>query len=130
MPADRVVVTAIVTSEHGVLLCRRRDGKPEISLPGGEWEDGESAEECAIRETAEETGLTVTVGPVLGERIHPRTGRRMIYYPALPVGDDTRIKVGDPDEHSEVMWVAWPDAADLLPGLFEPVRTHLEHVFG
>lgn len=126
---DRVVVTAIVTSPAGVLLCRRHDGKPEWSFPGGEWEDGESEVECAIRETAEETGLTVEAGERLGERIHPKTGRRMIYYAAAPVGSDTRTKVGDPDEHAEVAWVPWADARDRLPHLFEPVAEHLERTF-
>lgn len=130
MSAERVVVTAIVTSEHGVLLCHRRDGSPEYSFPGGEWEDDESAEDCAIRETAEETGLTVELGPVLGERIHPKTGRRMIYYPATPVGDDTRVKVGDTDEHDAVQWMTWAEAEPLLPYLFGPVHEHLAATIG
>lgn len=130
MPAERVVVTAIVTSQAGVLLCRRLDGKPEYSFPGGEWEDGESSQECAIRETAEETGLTVTIGPLLGERVHPKTGKTMLYYAATPADDDLRVKVGDTDEHDEVGWFTWADAEPLLPFLFEPVKAHLERTLG
>lgn len=130
MPAERVVVTAIVTSGEGVLLCRRHDGKPEWSFPGGEWEDGESSQECAIRETAEETGLTIDIGPLLGERIHPKTQRRMLYYAAAPADADTRTKVGDPDEHSEVRWMPWAEAEPLLPHLFGPVHDHLAATIG
>lgn len=130
MPAERVVVTAIVTSEHGVLLCHRLDGKPEYSFPGGEWEDGESSQECAIRETAEETGLTIDIGPLLGERVHPKTQRRMLYYSGTPADEDTRVKVGDTDEHDEVRWVPWSEAEALLPHLFEPVREHLVATIG
>ncbi len=130
MPAERVVVTAIVTSEHGVLLCRRIDGKPPYSFPGGEWEDGESSQECAIRETAEETGLMIDIGPLLGERVHPKTLRRMLYYAATPADEDTRVKVGDTDEHDEVRWVPWAEVRDLLPGLYEPVAEHLERTLG
>ena len=130
MSAERVVVTAIVTSEHGVLLCHRIDGKPEFSFPGGEWEDGESSQECAARETAEETGLTVVIGTLLGERVHPKTGRRMLYYAATPTDEDTRVKVGDTDEHDRVEWVPWSEAEERLPHLFEPVRQHLVATIG
>jgi len=38
---------------------------------------GESPEAAAVRETLEETGLTVKVGRVLGERDHPDSGRHL-----------------------------------------------------
>ena len=119
------VVTAIVLSDHGVLLCRRHDGKPEWSFPGGEVEAGESWADTAERECAEETGLTVVPGEVLGERVHPKTGRHMAYV-ACDAAGDTRVKVGDPDEHSEVGWYSLEQAREMLPGLDEPVEKHLE----
>jgi mutator protein MutT len=45
-----------------VLLLKRKDGVPYGGLwgfPGGGAEEGESPEEAAIRETAEETGIKV-----------------------------------------------------------------------
>lgn len=118
------VVTAIVTSERGVLLCRRIDGSPLWSFPGGEVEDAEAYPDTAERECQEETGLQVVSGEVLGERVHPKSKRHMVYIACAADGDLT-TKVGDPEEHSEVRWVPWSEAEGLLPYLFEPVEAHL-----
>ena len=48
--------TAIVETEHGILLTAGRRGKPFI-LPGGGAERGESRFVAALRELTEETGL-------------------------------------------------------------------------
>jgi 8-oxo-dGTP pyrophosphatase MutT (NUDIX family) len=48
---------AIVTSDLGVLVGRRRDGIPPWTFPGGKIEPGESPEDAAVRETLKETGL-------------------------------------------------------------------------
>ena len=127
---ERVVVTAIVTSDAGVLLCRRHDGEPEWSFPGGRWEAGETARECAARETAEETGLAIEVGDQLGRRVHPKTGRVIVYFAARAEGDDRRVRVGDPDEHAEGAWVSWAEARERLSHLFGPVAEHLERTLG
>lgn len=62
-----VGVGAVIVDESRVVLVRRRSAPlaGEWSLPGGAVETGETLEECVARETAEETGLTVTVGPVI-----------------------------------------------------------------
>lgn len=126
----RPVVSVIITSPRGVLLCERIDGPPPYSFPGGEWEDGETRDECAVRETAEETGLTVQVTGVLGERVHPKTLRRMHYVAAAPVDGELDAKNGDPDGHRSVEWYPWVQARDMLPHLFEPVAEHLTRELG
>lgn len=49
----------------------------------------------------------------------------MIYLACYPV-TKTDVFVGDEDELAEVRWVSLEEAEELLPGLFGPVRLHLE----
>lgn len=123
------VVAAIVTSPEGVLVGRRRDGKPPWTFIAGEQEPGERPEDTAVREVKEETGLEVRAGQVIGERDHPKTGRRMYYLAATPT-HGTDVFVGDEDELAEVRWLSLAEADQLLPGMFGPVREHLARELG
>lgn len=63
-PKDRVVVGSLcyVFREETVLLLKR-NRMPQRGLwtaPGGKLEQGESPDECVIREVQEETGLLIT----------------------------------------------------------------------
>ena len=80
------VVAAIVTSDRGVLVGRRVDGTPPWTFIAGEQDavKDENPADTAVREVKEETGLVVTAGEVIGERVHPKTHRRMIYIAARP----------------------------------------------
>lgn len=125
-PLRPSIVAAIVTSNLGVLIERRHDGRPLWTFPAGEAEPGESPADTAIREAKEETGLQVVVSHTLGERQHPKTGRHMIYLAARPF-QGTAVHVGDEDELAEVKWVSLAEAVELMPGMFEPVHEHLAH---
>jgi 8-oxo-dGTP pyrophosphatase MutT (NUDIX family) len=124
-PEPVPVVAAIVTSHQGVLIGKRNDGKPPYTFIAGEIESGESPADAAIREVKEETGLRVRAGGVIGRRVHPKTGRTMVYMAARPT-HGTEVFVGDEDELAEVRWVSLAEADDLMGGMiFEPVRQHL-----
>lgn len=127
------VVTAIVTSSRGVLVGRRNDGKPPWTFIAGEQDavQDESPADTAVREVKEETTLEVEAGDVIGERVHPRTGRHMIYMAARPVRG-TEIVVGDEEELAEVRWVSLAECDQLMAeyGMFEPVHDYLERELG
>lgn len=126
MSEKRPVVSVVITSERGVVLCERQpDDPPPYALPGGEWEDGETREECGVREVAEETGLTVRITGLIGERVHPKTQRRMHYLAAEPVDSELDVKNGDEDEHVSVGWYSLGEATERMVGLYEPVAEHL-----
>jgi len=128
-PQRPAVITAIVTSDLGVLVGKRNDGKPPWTFIAGENEPGESPADTIVREVKEETGLRTRAGGTIGERIHPATKRHMVYVEAVPT-HGTDVFVGDEDELAEVRWVGLAEADELLPGMFEPVRAHLARAIG
>lgn len=97
----------------------------------GEIEPGESPTDAVTREVKEETGLLVAAAErPIGRRVHPKTHRTMIYLACQPT-HGTEVYVGDTDELAQVRWVPTLDELDeLLPGMFEPVRTHLVRALG
>lgn len=125
-PEPQPVVAAIVVSEHGALVGQRNDGKPPWTFIAGEIEPGESPTDAITREVKEETGLLVkAANRPIGRRVHPKTGRTMIYLAGEPT-HGTQTWVGDADELADVRWVPTLDELDeKMPGMFEPVRTHL-----
>jgi 8-oxo-dGTP pyrophosphatase MutT (NUDIX family)/transcriptional regulator with XRE-family HTH domain len=129
--AQLPVVAAIVTSRLGVLVGRRNDGKPPWTFIAGEQDavKDENPADTAVREVKEETGLRVEAGDVIGERVHPKTRRTMVYVAAVPT-HGTEVFVGDEDELAEVRWVSLAEADELLPGMYEPVREHLARELG
>jgi 8-oxo-dGTP diphosphatase len=121
------IAAAVIINDGQVLLVRRRVKEGELSwqFPSGQVEPGETGEQAAVRETQEETGLTVRASGSLGERVHPNTGRTMIYT-ACEVVDGTAY-VADEEELAEV---AWSDRATLTAYVpypfFGPVQDHLD----
>lgn len=118
---------AVVVSGGTFLMIRRREREGDLlwALPGGAIEEGEGPEEAAVRETIEETGLTVKAVRLLGQRVHPKTGREMSYTACEVV--DGEAHVADADELDAVAWVTLEEIPQYVPyGLFGPVQEYLE----
>lgn len=121
------IAAAIIVRDDRVLMIRRRVREGELSwqFPAGAIEPGETAEEAAVRETLEETRLTVEATKLLGERVHPKTGRAMSYT-ACRVLDGEAV-VGDEEEIAEIAWVSHAEIPEYVPyGLFQPVQDWLD----
>src|SRR5437879_840003 len=101
---------AVVVDGGRLLLIRRSAPEGDLvwALPGGTIEPSETAPEAAVRETLEETGLTVEAVENLGERIHPDTGRRITYVACTAVAGAARAA-----SPREVAAVAWATPADI-----------------
>lgn len=121
-------VSAAVIVENGrALLVRRRvpEGDLVWSFPAGKVEPGETPEQAAVRETCEEVGLDVAVVKSLGERIHPATGRRIVYVACDVVAGTARV--ADVDEIAEVEWCDKARVDELVPfPFFPPVQAYLD----
>lgn len=121
------IAAAIIVQDGRVLMVQRRVKEGELSwqFPAGEVEADETPEAAAVRETAEEVGLTVKAIRLLGERVHPKTGRQ-ISYTACQVVSGTATVV-DTEELAELAWITHDQIAEFVPyGLFEPVQAYLD----
>ncbi|MFI2204748.1 NUDIX hydrolase [Streptomyces sp. NPDC020192] len=121
------IAAAIVVDDGSVLMVRRRVAEGQLSwqFPAGEIEAAETPEQAAVRETLEEVGMKVTVVKVLGERVHPKTGRNMSYV-ACAVESGTAY-VADDEELAEIAWVRPAQIPEYVPyGLFAPVQAYLD----
>ncbi|MGW7555506.1 NUDIX hydrolase [Streptomyces rimosus] len=117
----------MIVLDGRVLLIRRRvpEGDLVWQFPAGAIEPGESAEHAAVRETMEETGLTVETTKLIGERVHPKTGRAMSYTVCSVVSGEAHVAYAD--ELAEVAWVAHSEMGDYVPyGLFGPMQEYLD----
>lgn len=115
------IAAAVVVRAGHLLLVRRRvpEGTLSWQLPAGAVEQGETFAQAAVRETAEEAGLTVKAAEVLGERVHPATGR-LLGYVACAVVSGT-AHVASAEEVADVAWVTLDRLRDYVPLGFAPM---------
>lgn len=116
MTTQRVpCVGAVITDDSGRLLLIKRRNEPGAglwSLPGGRIEPGETDEQAVVRETREETGLTVNCGPLLGAVERPGLAGAVIDirdYAVVVTGGE--LAAGD--DAADVRWVTAAEAAGL-----------------
>ncbi len=104
----RTVVGVALRSGDRVLAARRTDGGWEF--PGGKVEPGETPEQAAVREIAEELGCRVEVTGWLGPVVPIREGLEL----RVAIG---RVLEGEPvprhQEHDALRWLRPDQLAEV-----------------
>lgn len=126
LPEQPHVVLAIITSDRGVLVAKRKDGIPPWTFLGGEIQGGETSGDALRRKVRDEAGMPVTSVRFIGRRIHPKTSRVMVYG-HVEVGEG-EPQLGDPDDLAEVRWASIDETRELMPDMYGPVRQYLDEL--
>jgi ADP-ribose pyrophosphatase YjhB (NUDIX family) len=126
-----VAASAFVLDDSGRLLMIRRTDNGLHALPGGRHELGETLTQTAIRETDEETGVTVKVTGLVGIYSNPE---HVVEFSDGEVRQEfsicfrARAVAGEPrpsDESSEAVWVERDRIASL--DVHPSIRLRIEH---
>lgn len=108
---------AFVRDDDGRILLIRRDDNGNWSMPGGAMDPGESLTDCAVRETLEETGISIAVTDLVGIWTDPlhrieytSDGEVRQEFTVIYAG---RYLSGEPTPSKESLSVEWVDAAKV-----------------
>lgn len=128
----QAAVALVLCEERALVLRRRPDDRSfayKWCLPGGRVEAGEAPDDTAVRETAEETGLSVRIVGALGARTVHLPERRLEFCIHCFVARTEEASVRLSDEHVDARWLTREEAKiaeALLPeGLAGEIATEL-----
>jgi len=107
----KVGLGVIIMKDNKVLFGKRKSviGNGTWCIPGGHLEFKESWEECAIRETMEETGVkikNIRFGTVTND-IFIKEDKHYISIFVLADYDSGEVKVMEPDKCEKWGWFEW-----------------------
>lgn len=136
----KVGVGVMILKNNKVLLGRRNDDKEKASsalrgegtwtMPGGKLEYGESFEECAKRETLEETGIILNKIEIICVNNDKNEHAHFITIGTFSDDFSGEPKVMEPDEITEWKWF---NLDDLPKKVFFPseklLKNYLEKKF-
>ena len=122
-------MVALVSNDRKLLMLKRIDSG-NWTMPGGTMELGESLIDCAMRETKEETGLSIKIVDLIGIYTDPeivveysdgevRQEFSVLYYGIIINGD---IKIDD--ESTEYKWVSESELLKLPMALSQKIRVN------
>lgn len=127
----------LAVDSNGRLLLQRRRDTGQWAIPMGKQELGETVAQCAVRETLEETGVTVEVTGLLG--IYSDPGHIVAYtdgevrqeYEVILTG---RPVSGQPEANDEASDVGWftpgeLNALDIHPTQWRQLRDWFDRTF-
>jgi len=112
-PRHIVAVAGLVVDETGRVLMIR-NLRDEWEFPGGQVEEGENLVEALRREVWEETGITISVGDLVGVYSNVQSCIVMLDFLCRPLSGDLKTS-------SESLEVEWVNPDDVLSRIELPV---------
>ena len=107
------VTAAIIIHENKLLIAQRKstDKLPnKWEFPGGKVEEGETLEECLIREMQEEFAIDVTIGEHIGESIYHYDHISIELLAYRTYWEDGEINLKD---HDDFKWISLEELVDF-----------------
>jgi 8-oxo-dGTP diphosphatase len=128
-PNPKIVAIAVIEKDGQILIGRRKRGKHHAGLwefPGGTVENGETHEECLLRELREEFDADARIVRFIGSCDHtyaPDWSVRLAAYLAEIASDDLKL-----NDHDEIRWVSPDELGHYLAN--GASRSIIEILFG
>lgn len=120
----KIVGTAIITNEKGeILVGKRPQGKALAGMwefPGGKQEEGETIEQCIMREIYEELNVHCSVGDFLltvSKSYEHGDFKLMVYKASIDDIENLKANV-----HEELQWIA---PKNMIPVEFPPADVEI-----
>ncbi len=129
-----VAAGGVVCNDDSRLLMIYRNGRWD--LPKGHWEEGETIEECAIREVEEETGVGgISLGDKICETLHAYSMRgrweiKTTHWYAMRSSDTRELRPQKEEGIERAKWCKREKIAKKLKDSFPTIKSVMRLYLG
>lgn len=128
-----IAAGGIVENEEKEILLIFRRGKWD--LPKGKLDDGETIEECAVREVEEETGMrSIQLGELIDVSLHNYTERgkdieKETYWYAMKVKGEQHLVAQTEEDIEDIKWVRESELSGYLANTYDNIIDIIEKYY-